>query len=133
MTELDASLPDKLQSFLGTIEELGVTPEFKRSLILRWTTPEGQPINLGYIERNGKVWTNDVHNKLPGSITVPYVRELASALGASTQISPTSGKPNLATETGGGVLITEVADRLDRWKDCIATLIECVRNSPDAL
>jgi hypothetical protein len=131
MTELDASLPDKLQSFLGTIEDLGVTPEFKRSLILRWTTPEGQSINLGYIERNGKVWTNDVHNKLPGSITVPYVRELASALGASTQISPTSGKPNLATETGGGVLITEVADRLDRWKDCIAILIDAVRNSPD--
>lgn len=131
MTELDASLPDKLQSFLGTIEELGVTPEFKRSLILRWTTPEGQPINLGYIERNGKVWTNDVHNKLPGSITAPYIRELASALGASTQISPTSGKPNLATETGGGVLITEVADRLDRWKDCIAILIDAVRNSPD--
>ena len=113
----DSSLPPKLQSFLASVEELGVSPEFMRSLILRWTTPEGQTINLGYIERNGKVWTNDVHNKLPGTMTDPYVRQLAS----------------IANDTGGGILITDVADKLDGWKDCIAALIESVRNSPDAL
>jgi len=133
MSTLDSSLPSKLQSFLASIEELGVSPEFKRSLILRWTTPEGQPINLGYIERNGKVWTNDVHNKLPTTMTDPYVRQLASILGGSVTASASSGRPNLANDTGGGVLITDVADKLDGWKDCIATLIESVRNSPDAL
>lgn len=133
MVGLDASLTSKLQSFLRAVEELGVTPEFKRSLILRWTTPEGQPINLGYIERNGKVWTNDVHNKLPGTMTDPYVRQLASILGSSVTTSASSGRLNLANDTGGGILITDVADKLDGWKDCIATLIESVRNSPGAL
>ena len=133
MATLDTSLPEKLQSFLSTIEELGVTPEFKRSLILRWTAPEGQTVNLGYIERNGKVWTNDVHNKLPGTMTDPYVRQLASILGVAVTTSSSSGRLNLANDTGGGILITDVADKLDGWKDCIATLIESVRNSPDAL
>lgn len=133
MAGLDASLPEKLQSFLRVVEELGVSPEFKRSLILRWTSPEGQPVNLGYIERNGKVWTNDVHNKLPGTMTDPYVRQLASILGSSVRMSSSSGRLNLANDTGGGILITDVADKLDGWKDCIATLIESVRNSPDAL
>jgi len=133
MVALDGSLPEKLQLFLRSIEELGVTPEFKRSLILRWTTPEGQPINLGYIERNGKVWTNDVHNKLPGTLTDHYVRQLASIVGGSTTTSASSGRLNLTDDTGGGILITAVANKLDGWKRCIATLIESIRNSPDAL
>ncbi|MEQ9519045.1 MAG: hypothetical protein RLN89_06350 [Parvibaculum sp.] len=133
MTELDASLPDKLQSFLGTIEELGVTPEFKRSLILRWTTPEGQPINLGYIERNGKIWTTDIHNKLPRSLTDAYIRDLAEALNQSIAILPSSGKPYVSREGGGGVAITDVVDSLSGWKDCISVLIEAVRSNPDSL
>ena len=133
MSTLDSSLPPKLQSFLASVEELGVSPEFMRSLILRWTTPEGQTINLGYIERNGKVWTNDVHNKLPGTMTDPYVRQLASIFGGEVTTSSSSGRLNLANDTGGGILITDVADKLDGWKDCIAALIESVRNSPDAL
>ncbi len=133
MSTLDSALPQKLQSFLASVEELGVTPEFKRSLILRWTTPDGQAINLGYIERNGKVWTNDVHNRLPATITGPYIHQLASALGAAATASPSSGRPNLANQSGGGILITEVADKLTGWKDCIASLIESVRASPDTL
>ncbi len=133
MSTLDSSLPPKLQSFLVSVEELGVTPEFKRSLILRWTTPEGLAINLGYIERNGKMWTNEVHNKLPSAITDPYIRRLADAFEKTVTTLPFSGRPNLSNETGGGVVITEVADKLGGWNDCIAALIEDVRNSPDSL
>lgn len=133
MSSLDSSLPSKLQSFLASVEELGITPEFKRSLILRWTTPEGQSVNLGYIERNGKIWTNEVHNKLPSAITDLYIQRLADAFEKSVTTLPFSGRPNLANETSGGVVITEVAEKLGGWKDCIATLIEDVRESPDNL
>ena len=56
MGELDEKLPGALKDFIGRASALGVYPEFRKSLIIKWDTPSGKTVNLGYIMKNGVFW-----------------------------------------------------------------------------
>lgn len=92
MSKLDATFPEKIRKLLQELEPLGVYPEFKKSLILRWGTPSGEVANLAYILRNGQVWTDQVSGSLGDmEVAATYLNELAEALGG--QVSEIAGRP----------------------------------------
>lgn len=49
-------LAEKLRAFLADVSGIGVTPEFRRSLVLRWGASPEVSASPGYVETNGKVW-----------------------------------------------------------------------------
>ena len=58
MGNLGRDLPDRIRSLVAKLDTVvGVQPEYRRTLILRWENPEGKPVNLGYIDRSGQIWT----------------------------------------------------------------------------
>lgn len=54
----DPALPVALREFLAQLEPLGVYPDLKSALNLKVDLPDRpKPVNLGYIAKNGQIWT----------------------------------------------------------------------------
>lgn len=124
LSKQDALLPEKVQAFLISIEDLGVTAEFRRTLILRLTSPSGSTAQLGYIQPDGLVWTADVHGMLPSNIATAYITEMAKNLGMSVGTVASSGRTYVTESDGGLLKLTSVADRFVGWRDAIESLVE---------
>jgi hypothetical protein len=121
----DAGLPAQLKSFITRLEPLGVYPDFQRSLIFRWDPPKGKPINLGYIQRNGAVWTDTVHLNAPLDLSQAYVSELAEACGC--EVDRTSFGDNWQVRASGSPpKIEAIAPKLDAWIAVIERFIAAV-------
>lgn len=120
MAALDPELPERLQAFLDRLEPLGVTPEFRRTLILRWQAVDGTRLNIGYIETGGHTRTEAVnwyareHGIL--DLTQAYVRELASVIGGDVR-HPASNEDHIYAVTSDGKIpaIGELLRRQDDW------------------
>jgi hypothetical protein len=74
---LQASIPGArpaLERLIETSEPLGVYPEFRASLNLKWARPAGSsPVNLGYILRSGEIWTDLAAWRVPKDLARHYV------------------------------------------------------------
>jgi hypothetical protein len=122
MAEKDRNLPDKIRNLLIALDPLGVYPEFKGSLNLKWDPPEGRPINLGYIKRTGEIWTDAVNWTAPNEISHGYIEELAKAF--SGRVEKVILK-NWHVRIGDSVpRIWQIADKLDRWSAAIRRFIQ---------
>jgi len=125
MRALEPSLPDKLKLFISRLEKLGVYPDFQRSLILRWDPPTGKSINLGYIMRDGQVWTDGSNKSFPSlDLAHQYIGELAGAW--HMKIDGDNFGDEIWTvrdKDGKAPRIYSVADRLNDWYSVIENSI----------
>ncbi|OFX10430.1 MAG: hypothetical protein A2516_10580 [Alphaproteobacteria bacterium RIFOXYD12_FULL_60_8] len=108
MSKHSSSLPDALQDFTDRCAGIGVYPEFRRSLNFKWDAPSGETINLGYITRNGQVWTD-----FSGKHAQSYVGELAELFGG--EISQSANGSLYVMVGGRGPRIEKLQDKLDGW------------------
>jgi len=118
MRERHPDLPDNLQGFLDKLASLGVYPEFKRSLNLKWDPPSGNPVNLGYIMRNGQLWTDAT----PWSGTDPaiaraYADDVANMFGGQVAVRD-NGNFYVAINDKAP-RIENLVDHFDSWFDAI--------------
>ncbi|HEY9080476.1 hypothetical protein [Magnetovibrio sp.] len=105
-------LPAVLKNFIAKCASIGVYPEFRRSLNFKWDSPSGKTINMGFITRNGQVWTD-----MSGRIARKYVEDLAELFqGEITQSA--SGSMYVKVD-GHGPRIENLVDRLDGWVDAM--------------
>ena len=136
MAERDPGLPDRLRAFIERLEPIGVTPEFKKSLILRWRAPDGTSRNVGYIKTDGYTWTDAVNWR--GSqlgildITHDYVRELAEAIGGEVKVSPTNSDYRYVALKGHAPRIEQILKYEDAWVRAIERLSERVTERLEA-
>ncbi len=122
MAKIRPDVPDRIRAFIAKLDALGVYPDFQRSLNLRWDPPSGKSINLGYIHRDGQVWTDAVNAKAPHEVSYPYIEELAAAFGMD--VEKERMKPNWHVRTHGHApRIGELADKLELWVPVIERFI----------
>ena len=114
MRERHPELPDAIKVFLDKLGQIGVYPEFRRSLIFKWEPPAGNTINLGYILRDGQLWT-DVTNwsGADKAISDSYITELAEQFGGEVIVRET-GKLYAAVN-GKAPYIEDLVDQFDSW------------------
>lgn len=55
-------LANRLKPFLADLESTGITPEFGRSIVLRWYPSPNVQASAGYIYALGSVWLGDAVN-----------------------------------------------------------------------
>ncbi|GAB5504386.1 hypothetical protein [Pyruvatibacter sp.] len=127
MKELDVGLPAKIQDFLDSLTPLGVVPDFRRSLILRWTSPQGISCNLGYIQRSGLVQTVDVHGKIPQRISEQYISDLAIRIHRPVHKNPGGELTYVGDHQQKTLHVLSVADEMDRWREAIERFITNVK------
>jgi hypothetical protein len=131
ITKRDPELPSRLRSFLDRLEPLGVTPDFQKTLILRWRAPDGTALNVGYIHTNGEVWTDAVNWNARElgilDITQDYVQELADATHGAIRHSSRDQDVTYLILEDHMPRIEKVLDYEDVWLNAIERLGQRVR------
>ncbi|MBP8233869.1 MAG: hypothetical protein KAY22_16335 [Rhizorhabdus sp.] len=126
LTKRDPALPAALQAFLKEVGPVGVYPDQRATLGFKANHPLDQkPINLGYVDKTGKLWTDAVGLNLPDDIVLRYTERLADLIGG--QLSASNGK----SVTTNGVSAPPVSALLpahaDAWADAIQALLTEIR------
>ncbi len=140
--ELAKKCPDdvaKLKSLISQVEEFGVTPEYKKTLILRWLSTDGRPINFGYVGKDGPVYFDAASWKLQQGTaewdaSEKYRKTIADAVGGTVE-----GKlPNGRTVYAGDrpirlpLLVKHQKAWLNAMQEFITSLQDIARRSDDA-
>lgn len=93
----DPVLPGLIRSFLTALEPLGVYPDLKASLNLKADLADREkPVNLGYITKNGQLWTNPASWGVPEPAWRAYFDKLAALIGGKV----VSGAENYVSTNG---------------------------------
>lgn len=126
LAKRDPALPAALQAFLKKVEPLGVYPDQRATLGFKANHPLDQkPINLGYVDKTGKLWTDAVGFNLPDDIALHYTERLVDLIDG--QLSTSNGK----SVTTNGVSAPPVSALLptyaNAWADAIQALLAEVR------
>jgi len=123
LAQTDPSLPQRLQSFLAEAEQLGVFPDIRRNLSIKWRSPEGRDFQLGVVDLLGRLGTDYVHATAQpiGRVDLSHAYEarlVAAVPGASVLKTPTEvgwravlGKENLP--------VAKLLDHKDAWLGAI--------------
>jgi hypothetical protein len=123
----DPHLPEALRGFIEKVKPLGVFPEFRRSLMLRFEAPDSSILSLGTIYRNGEVWTDSVHNSaVPVSLSRDYIEELARAWDLEIDRNGLGGRWTVR-QNGVAPRIETMVARLDAWSSAIEHFIAGLR------
>lgn len=113
---LSAKIPGAraaLEALLNNLQTLGVYPDFKASLNLRWDAPERQKsINFAYIQTNGVIWTDVAAWTAPHDIALRYVEKLAQAWNGDVHTMP-KGTSWSIYKDGKPIRLSAVLDKLD--------------------
>lgn len=123
--EQHPELEAKIKGFIATLEPMQVYPEFRSSLNFKWDPPSGRSLNLGYIQKNGQVWSLSNIGSLPAEIGQAYIEELAQAMKLTINKETSMGW-YLARSDGKTPRIAEIADRLADWLPVIRKFQERV-------
>ncbi len=115
-----------LREFTNKLSAAGVTPEFQKSLVLRWMPMPDVKASAGYIDSYGSAW-------LGGSFVSAvrlnnedaarrYLAEVAAAVGGSVKYRPNS-EPTVVGPAGRTVHIAELLPVQDKWLAAIGEFV----------
>lgn len=115
MAQRDPALPKAIYGFIDTVEPLGIYPELKATLSFKADLPNlARPINLGYITKDGKFWTDTLIGKVPEAIALPYLEAVAALAGGAV----TQARSRFAAGTKGTA--PAIADLLPAHQEALA-------------
>lgn len=115
--------PARLSDFFEKLGSCGAYPEYLRSLILRWDTPTGKKLNLGYFKKNGEVWTDAINWGLPHHLSHAYIEDLAEVFGAEVdKTSFNDGNWHVRMD-GAMPRIEQIMDKFDGWYTAIEKFV----------
>lgn len=87
-------MPNFVKRLVQRLEEIGLSPEFKRSLIMRWTSADGRPHSIINIRKYGRVvlealsW--QLRTEAEKALAYEFRQKIAGMLGGEVRGSDTS-------------------------------------------
>ena len=125
MEQRRPGLSGKVKSFIEGLLEIDISPEFRRSLVLRWQPSPDVVGSLGYIEPTGKVWTTDacgtakrLNKPVAGE---EYVQAVARAVGGTVRHNHVLGAD------GRIVDVAALLAHADAWKQAITQFVSAIK------
>ena len=117
------ALPAAIKIFLAEAAALGVYPDFQASLNLKVDIADApRPLNIGYIQKNGQLWTNPVRGVAGDTLALAYAQRLADLIGGKVAM------PDEIYVTTNGTSAPSVAnllpDQRQGWLSAIQALIQ---------
>ncbi|WP_148216862.1 hypothetical protein [Phenylobacterium zucineum] len=127
------ALPGHLRAFLTRLTSLGVEPEWRASLNLKWYG-ENLAVNLGYIRKEGFLSTDATSYTARSArdAAVRYQQRLADLVGGRVvQRSEVNG-PYLTTRDGRSNVRLEalLPEHAEAWEAAVAEFIEALQQAP---
>lgn len=121
-----------LRAFLRDAVDLGVTPEFGKSVVLRFTPDPNISASAGYIEASGKAWlghawsaANRAGRPAAGD---RYLTAVAALIGGEVRRYEKS-QPEVAGPDGKAVDAAQLLAAAPAWKEAIAQLQADLRDA----
>ena len=129
MEQRRPGLPGQLKCFVDGLLELGISPEFRKALVLRWQPSPDVVGSLGYIESTGKVWTADACSTAKrlnkAAAGDAYVQAIAHAVGGTVRHNHVVGPD------GHIVDAAELLAHGEAWKQAIAQFVSALKPATD--
>ena len=120
-------LAAQLRAFLADISNLGIVPEFRKSLVLRWGASPDFDASPGYIGKDGFVWLSSGWNSAKRlgrpQAGEDYLESVAKIVGGHVR-RPEKNWPDVTGPNGRQVELSELLKAPEKWKAAIAQLIE---------
>lgn len=132
LAAVEPGFPSGLKAFLASLEPLGVMAEIRKTLIIRWRSPDGGIFRLAQIWTNGQVWTDNWQGGDDGSLALRhrYLELLATTVpGVFIKKTPSIAAWYIATAKGV-VMLSELLAHAEAWRAAIERFIEEVRLRP---
>lgn len=124
-------LPAVLQPFVVSLEGLGVIPDFRKALNLRWRPSPDESGTFGYIDVDGRVWLGGACGtaKRLGKPEAGegYLRHVADAIGGSVRRHEKSW-PEVVGGTGRSVDAADLLAAAAQWKAAMSSLMADLRD-----
>ena len=119
---IDEKLPQAIRDFLKLTEPLGVYADFKASLNLKVQLADAiKPIGLGYIQQDGKLWTDAAASTTPPDLARAYNETLARMIGG--QVSPHKGMSVTTNGKSGPRIDLLLPEHAQGWATAIRDLL----------
>lgn len=129
LAEIDPALPTRLGAFAERLEEFGVKAAEPFKLI--WRTPDGSPVNLGYLSKDGKFWVSSTVEQTEKLGKREYAEKYAQKLmimGHGKLLVDENGVKNYNKSMG---IITGLLEHESNWIDAIKELISALVSQPE--
>jgi len=129
MEQRRPGLAEQAKSFIEGLVEFDISPEFRKSLVLRWHPTPDFAGSLGYIEPSGKVWTGDAcgtakrFNKPAAGDD--YVQAIARVVGGTIRHNDVLG-PDGRIVDAATLLVHS-----DAWKQAISQFVVSIKPAID--
>ena len=127
MEKRQPGLARHIRDFIVSLEPMGVYAEMLGSLNLKVEVGRERPANLGFIQKNGQVWTSSLALAMPQEPSLRYNEELARHIGGKVAYA---SERELYVSTNGKSA-PRIEDLLpahaDAWREAIRDLIAELR------
>ena len=107
----------KLEDFVASLEYSGVFPDFLSSLNLKWSSPVGKSINLGYIDKEGYIATDSSYWFAPEHLAEQYNQRLANVMGG--KVRGQTGRRWIVRGDDSLFRVDEIIEKSDGWREAI--------------
>lgn len=127
----DKRLPAAMRSFLDRVAAIGVFPDWRQTLNLKWQGGTAGAVNLGYIRKEGTISTDAMSAKVDPAAAREYQEALARICGGKTVQGPRFPVPFLVALDGrSSVNVTAfLPDHADEWFAAISQFVQRVQVS----
>lgn len=85
-------LAGHIRQFITSLEPLGIYAQIKNTALYLYASIGGEPVNLGYIWKNGQFYTDQVYKNVPPDLLETYLANLAEIIDGQV------GSPNGRSE-----------------------------------
>ena len=124
------ALAIRLRPFLNDLQSIGINPDFRRSVNLRWSINADADGTAGYIDTDGRCWFGGGWNSANrvGAVDVGerYLAQLASLVAGSIRRYP-KGWPESVGPDGRGIDVALLLNAETAWKPTLETLVRETR------
>lgn len=120
-----------LGAFLSDVAAIGVVPEFRKSLVLRWNASPDFDASPGFIDTGGLVWLGSGWSSAKRlghpDAGEAYLTTVAEIVGGHVR-KPQKNNPDAVGPNGRQIDLADLLKAPERWKAAIAQLIEATKS-----
>jgi hypothetical protein len=126
-------LVESFKTFLADLGEIGISPEYRRSVVLRFLPSPDITASAGFVDANGQAWLNDATSAATRAgrpdAAQRYLEAVAKATGGRVFRSSETSLPNVVAPRGTVLTLPSLLRSPSELKGAIARFVQEVNSA----